>query len=238
MITKFDSKTVRRLLIKLCNVSPTAQSYVRTWYVGRTQQTQSQVPPQPEFPQINQPKIQPGQAHSVQTMLSYPAPPLTVNIDFEPYGATVWQMLNDKYSNPRPHHQYEIFYSIFDEVNLYIKDIGAKTPEMAAFGTKLSAMETLQKIGASIITIGQTAPGDVRKQYKHAGSLGRVILHITQSMTPEERRRVAAHKAEEKGDSYLKKMQWLNDEIDKYSGLEGLDISEALRLLEDSDRGF
>ena len=143
-------------------------------------------------------------------------------------------MLRGKYSNPRPHHQYEIFYTIFDEVNVYIEDIGAKTSKMASFGTKLSAIETLQKIGESIIIVGRTAPGDVRRQYKHAGILGTVMLRITESMTPEERRRVAAHKADEKGGSLLAKMRWLNDEVDRYDGLEGLDVSKTLGLFVDS----
>ncbi|KAI8631675.1 hypothetical protein F5Y19DRAFT_493546 [Xylariaceae sp. FL1651] len=226
MISNLSTDKVRQLLLKLCGVSPTAQSYVRTSYAEQSQATQLQLA------QFQPLELRRAQSQSLQVRQAYP---LTPDIDFQPYSAAAWQALNNTYSNLRYSQQFGVSNTAFDEVEGYIRHIGNKTPQAASFGTKLSALEALQKIGESIIMTGDTLASELRKQYQHEGSnLGEVMLRITESMTPEERRQAAVHTADEKGNFLIDKIRWVRDEAQKYS-LEALDVSEALGFLEDPD---
>jgi hypothetical protein len=86
-----------------------------------------------------------------------------------------------------------------------VKSIRRQAHADTSFGTRKSALETLRKIGKSIVLAPSTLGHEVLKQMQEDATLPEAMLAILASMTVEERL-AAAHSADEKG-SLLQKMQ-------------------------------
>ena len=85
--------------------------------------------------------------------------------------------------------QFDMSGNAFREVKDCIATIDKECPDHASFGTKKSALETLRKIGKSIVLSGDSdvVGHEVRKNFQCDKQLENTMRKVAMSMTPVER---------------------------------------------------
>ncbi|KAI1809530.1 hypothetical protein GGS20DRAFT_571557 [Poronia punctata] len=116
---------------------------------------------------------------------------LNVADDFKQYSSDIWYSLYLRYPNKRDRGQNEMACEAVGQIERYIRTIADKAHVRSSIGRKLSAVETLAKIGKLILLAEGTFGSEVRECYKWDGTLADVMLRIVEFMTPKERRVVA-----------------------------------------------
>ncbi|KXT18321.1 hypothetical protein AC579_952 [Pseudocercospora musae] len=151
-------------------------------------------------------------------------------IDFDYYSKDVWRTLNIKYRKLSGSKQYDMSFDAFESVTDSIDSIRNQVSPSSSYGTNLSALETLRKIGKSILLSDDCLGSEVRKQFGHDSSYVEAMMHIVECMSPEERVAAGRNVSEPgKGELY-DKIDWVAKEAAGYVMFEGLE--EVLNLLD------
>jgi hypothetical protein len=110
-----------------------------------------------------------NKAHAEQTKV----------ISFDSYSSRVWHYTNTDYRSLRASAQSKMAGDVYLEVQSDIAEIGEQAGQSpASFGTKKSALETLRKIGKTVILSGDTIGHRVRKRFQADGTFGNAMLQI------------------------------------------------------------
>lgn len=118
--------------------------------------------------------------------------PLPKDIDFSDSSSDAWYVLNKKYKSSSGSREYESSWDAKAEVEdsiSYIKKNALKPN--ATFGTKQSALETLRKIGKSIVLAPSTLGSEVRKQFQRDDCLEEAMLDVLASLQIDQRKQIA-----------------------------------------------
>ncbi|KAK6392198.1 hypothetical protein LTR65_003970 [Meristemomyces frigidus] len=112
-----------------------------------------------------------------------------------------WYVLNKKYKSSRGSVEYERAYDAKEEVDAYIASIEKQAHPDTSYGTKKSALETLRRIGKSIMLAPSTLGHEVIKHMQEDDALPNAMISILESMSVDERLRLA-DSSDEKGCFY------------------------------------
>jgi hypothetical protein len=107
-------------------------------------------------------------------------------INFDHYSKTLWRAINSSY-HLKGSYQVEAAGGIIRQVQDCINKIDKGAGDMASFGTKKSAVETLRKIGKSVCLTREVIGKEVRQEYQSGRGVDGVMLRILGGMTAEER---------------------------------------------------
>ena len=129
-------------------------------------------------------------------------------INFDMYGKSAWQSLNLR-GRMSGNAQYHAAVDVAFEVRGVIKAIGDEAKPTSSYGTKLHAIETLWKIGKSVVLTGDTLGSEVRKQFQGDRILQDTILSILESMPPDEMIEAGRNVSEPGKPSLADQMAWL-----------------------------
>ncbi|KXT00215.1 hypothetical protein AC578_7000 [Pseudocercospora eumusae] len=151
-------------------------------------------------------------------------------IDFDDCSKEVWHTLNTKYRKLSGSKQYDMSFDAFESVTGSIESIQSQVTRSSSYGTKLSALETLRKIGKSILLSNDCLGSEVRKLFGHDSSYVDAMMHIVECMSDEERF-AAGRNVSEAGKGELRdKIDWVAKDAAGYCIFEGLE--EVLDLLD------
>jgi hypothetical protein len=132
-------------------------------------------------------------------------------IDFDAYSKNVWRSLNPR-GRMSGSAQYEAAFDVASDIHYSINAIGDLAKPTSSYGTKLNAIETLRKIGKSIVLAGDTLGSEVIKQSQSDTILQDTILAILESMSPDERVKAGQNVSEPGKPNLADKMDWISDE--------------------------
>lgn len=155
-------------------------------------------------------------------------------IDFDVYSKIAWRSLNPR-GRMNGSAQYEAAFDAKDEVANAINDIGTKAKPTSSYGTKLNAIETLRKIGKSVVLTGDTLGSEVRKHFQSDPILQDTILSILESMSPEERIQAGQNVSEPEKPILADKMEWISDQYGSHCMDEEEIFHRILSLLWDGE---
>ncbi|CAM6103671.1 unnamed protein product [Calypogeia fissa] len=110
----------------------------------------------------------------------------TLNFDF--CSVFAWNALNVTFNRGSGSEQSESAFEAAAEIEKYIGKIRKSTPKHASLDTKKSALETLLKIGNTIVMGTDTVGRKVRVQFQHDTCLEDTMLGIAKRMTRAERK--------------------------------------------------
>jgi len=115
-------------------------------------------------------------------------------IDFDHCSKTVWYSINKKYASMSGSKQYDVAFSVYDEIRDIIASISERAGvEHASFGTKCSALETMRKIGkTSCLSSGDTLAHEVQKQASHDTSFVDGMFEVVDAMSDAECEKMCA----------------------------------------------
>ena len=153
-------------------------------------------------------------------------------IDFDHYSKSAWRELQQGQTG-RGSRQYELGLDASVSVCETIREISEQTPAHASFGTKESALETLRKIGKSIVLRnGDSFAREIRKAFSgDNGPLDNAMVEIVDEMTEEEKTRMAGNT------EWVEKVEELIELGSGYvmfEGLRGMLDSLGLEKIQDS----
>ncbi|KAK4897552.1 hypothetical protein LTR27_004696 [Elasticomyces elasticus] len=148
-------------------------------------------------------------------------------VDLSHYSGKAWYVLNKKYRSSKGSVEYECAGDAFGDILGYISQILKQAHPDTSYGTKKSALETLRKIGKSIVFASSTLGSEVRKQMGYDDSLSEAMKQILESMTIDERVKLS-EETDEKGD-FLSEVAELESSARGYCMFEGLE--DVLGLL-------
>ncbi|KAK3647031.1 hypothetical protein LTR56_008197 [Elasticomyces elasticus] len=148
-------------------------------------------------------------------------------VDLSHYSGEAWYALNIKYRSSKGSVEYDCAGDAFGDILGYIAQILKQAHPDTSYGTKKSALETLRKIGKSIVFASSTLGSEVRKQMGYDDSLSEAMKQILESMTIDERVKLS-EETDEKGD-FLSKVTELESSARGYCMFEGLE--DVLGLL-------
>lgn len=156
-------------------------------------------------------------------------------IDFGYHSKSIWRTLNVEYTKGiKSSRQFEMSGDAYWSVVGEIKDIKARCPAHASYGTKFSALETLRKIGKIILLSKTSTLGhEIHKSFGTDSILEDTIYEIVESMTEQEREEIMA---EPQGDDgfWFDKFEELVELAAEYCIFEGLKDVTCLLLEEDN----
>lgn len=157
----------------------------------------------------------------------------TKTIDFDYHSKSVWRTLNVQYAKLKSSHQYQMSGEAFESVSSCIEDIRDRCPPYASYVTKFSALETLRKIGKTIIMSNDDELGrEVQNDFGHDTVIEDAIKDIIEPMTSEERKDLMQEPC---GDMiWMDKLKELHNLGEDYGIFESL--ADVIALLEDGTR--
>lgn len=104
-------------------------------------------------------------------------------INFDHYSKSVWKELNVNHGGQSGSRQYDSAYDAFTYVTNVIETISKRATPDSSLGTKISALETLRKIGKSIaLSGGDTLGHEVIKCFQTTDVLEEAMSEILESM--------------------------------------------------------
>ena len=148
-------------------------------------------------------------------------------IDFDRYSEEVWHQLQ-RGKGQRSSRQFELGLEASVTVVDIIKTIRQQTPAHSSFGTKKSALETLRKIGKSLVLQEYTSfRREVMKAMQEGDPLGTAMLGIVDEMSEEEADEMCGE------EEWIDKVKELIELADGYCLYERLnDVLGSLGLVE------
>lgn len=143
-------------------------------------------------------------------------------INFDHYSGSVWHEINGPNAEGIGSGQFNRSFDVRYEIVDIIDQIGEQAKPESSYGTKKSALETLRKIGKTIVLSGYDCLGsEVRKSFAYETCLEDTMYNILGTMTEDERIRVG-QSADEKG-ALVDKVVSLSEEASGYGMFERLD---------------
>ncbi|KAK5738049.1 hypothetical protein LTR17_006292 [Elasticomyces elasticus] len=128
-------------------------------------------------------------------------------LDLSHYSRKAWHILHKKYVSDKGSVEYNNAGPAFNEVDAIVEEIHEQAHESSSYGTRKSAMETLRKIGKSIVLTPSTLGSEVRQNMNWNFTLPDTMQAILESMSVKQRLRLA-DSADEKG-MFFDKMEEL-----------------------------
>lgn len=150
-------------------------------------------------------------------------------VDFSHSSKSVWYTLNKEYSRLKCSRQFGVAHDAIESIVQTIENIKKRCPPDASYGTKSSALETLRKIGKSIVlSTGDELTKRVRQSFQWNSILEDTMKTIVKSMSHADRLDMAK---EPQGDvTFLEKLDELYDLAADYCMFDGLE--QVVHLLQ------
>lgn len=116
-------------------------------------------------------------------------------VDFDYLSKAAWRALNVTYRRQSQSRQFEAAGAAADEVRRCIDTIATQSRAPASFGTRRSGLETLRKIGKSVVlagSAGETLGREVVKLFQFDACLEDAMHRIARGFSAQERELVMA----------------------------------------------
>ncbi|GIZ45922.1 hypothetical protein CKM354_000906800 [Cercospora kikuchii] len=156
-------------------------------------------------------------------------------INFDSYSRTAWHAINTKYDRLSGSKQYERANDVLNDVERCIESISQQATAFSSFGTKVNALETLRRIGKTIISASEIIGREVHRNYEWDMGLKNAITTILRTMSREECFKAGQNVSEVGKGKLWEKMEWVRAEAVNNHCLAGLDVWEACERLRGED---